>query len=364
MLIRYGYDLEFFCSGPVVMLTQLDAHPDVSHRITSIGEVVTTPAARRDHIHRRLRRQRGSPLPRTDRLHAHHPRLRVRVRRDPAGGRAVRARSPAGGTARRILHLSRRQPLLRSRSHVGDRLAAVRRNAVGMGARASHLRFRRAAHDVRLPVRTHHAHRLRGLRGAGRRMPRLRPSRSHAMSLHEHPGALRQRLHGQYRRDARAARRLQRLVRGLSRRLLVHLRRPPQHPAHRPHHRSPRAAMRRISHSPPRSARTISSASRCGPKRSRRSPSKQFACHPSQSFAMAPRSEASSIGIPACARDTGDDPRRAAHPSGNGAHLANRKRSRCKCANLSAPARFQPRPSRNAAGRYARARYRASAPPA
>ena len=43
MLIRYGYDLEFFCCGPVVMLTQLDAHPELASRIATLGPLVTEP---------------------------------------------------------------------------------------------------------------------------------------------------------------------------------------------------------------------------------------------------------------------------------------------------------------------------------
>ena len=43
MLIRYGYDLAFLCPNPVVMLTLLDAHPDVAHRVTTLGPLVTEP---------------------------------------------------------------------------------------------------------------------------------------------------------------------------------------------------------------------------------------------------------------------------------------------------------------------------------
>ena len=68
-------------------------------------------------------------------------------------------------------------------------------------------------------------------RGAARRVPRLRPSRRHAVPLHEHPGALLHRLSRRYRRAGRSgADGFQRLVRSLSRRPLVHVRCPPQHP--------------------------------------------------------------------------------------------------------------------------------------
>ena len=43
MLIRFGYDIEFFCAGPVVMLTQLDAHPELDQRIIALGPLATEP---------------------------------------------------------------------------------------------------------------------------------------------------------------------------------------------------------------------------------------------------------------------------------------------------------------------------------
>lgn len=44
MRIRYGYDLAFFCAAPVVVLTQLDAHPEVSHRVVASGSLEIWPA--------------------------------------------------------------------------------------------------------------------------------------------------------------------------------------------------------------------------------------------------------------------------------------------------------------------------------
>ena len=59
----------------------------------------------------------------------------------------------------------------------------------------------------------------------------------------------------------------QRLVRGLARRPLVHLRRPPQHPAHRPHPHGHAAATRPTWRSPPASAPHASWASTSSPTR-------------------------------------------------------------------------------------------------
>ena len=76
--------------------------------------------------------------------------------------------------------------------------------------------------------------RLGGLHGAPGRLPRFRPSRGRLVPLHEYPGALLHRLSRRYRhRGRRRADGFQRLVRGLSRRPLAYLRRPPQQAPHR-----------------------------------------------------------------------------------------------------------------------------------
>src|SRR5215813_8872571 len=68
----------------------------------------------------------------------------------------------------------------------------------------------------------------------------------HAVPLHEHPGALLHRLSRRHRRCPRArADGFQRLVRGLSRRSLVHVRCPAQRSPHRPDRNGPRARRRR-----------------------------------------------------------------------------------------------------------------------
>ena len=91
--------------------------------------------------------------------------------------------------------------------------------------------------------------------GAAGRVPRFRPSRDHPVPLHEHPGALLHRLSRRHRRPAgRRADGFLGLVRSLSRRRLVHLRCPPQPPAHRPDPDGARARRRPIPRSPPPSA--------------------------------------------------------------------------------------------------------------
>ena len=107
--------------------------------------------------------------------------------------------------------------------------------AAGLGPRPGDLRFRAQPYRLQLPERRLAAHRPWRLHRPDRCLPRLRASGDHALPLHEHPGPL---LHGLSRRHRRPARArpdgLQRLVRGLSERTLVHVRRPPQSATDRP----------------------------------------------------------------------------------------------------------------------------------
>ena len=94
---------------------------------------------------------------------------------------------------------------------------------------------------VRLPVRPTDQDRPRRLRGAGRGLPRLQPPGADVLSLPEHPGPVRDRVPRRHRHPAPApSDGLQRLVRGLPGRPMVHLRRPPQRPPDRPDPDGPR----------------------------------------------------------------------------------------------------------------------------
>ena len=43
MLIRYGYDIEFFCPQPVLVVTLLDAHPDHAQSVKTLGPFESQP---------------------------------------------------------------------------------------------------------------------------------------------------------------------------------------------------------------------------------------------------------------------------------------------------------------------------------
>ena len=161
------------------------------------------------------------------------------------------------------------QPLLRDRAPDEPRLVAFRQDARRLGARAGDLRLRALPRALRLSARARDAHRDGRVRRAARRVPRLRASRGHAVPLHEHPGALLHRLSRRHRRAAGArADGFQRLVRGLSRRPLVHVRRAPQRAAHRPHRDGARPRRRRRGVQHDVRSRTRSSGSPWSPTRS------------------------------------------------------------------------------------------------
>ena len=100
-------------------------------------------------------------------------------------------------------------------------------------------------HQIQLPGRPVDPYGVGGLSGRPRRVPRFRPSCRHVLPLHEHPCALLHGLPGRYRRAAggRAGGFL-RLVRGVSRRAMVHVRCAAQRAADRPHPDGARGAMR------------------------------------------------------------------------------------------------------------------------
>ncbi len=109
---------------------------------------------------------------------------------------------------------------------------------------------------VRLRVREPQQDGLGRVDGGPRRVSRLRPPRDRALPLHEHPGPL---LHGVPRRHRRRAlgrtHGFCRLVRGLPRRHLVHVRSTQQRAPHRPACSSRAGVTRPMSRSTPRSVR-------------------------------------------------------------------------------------------------------------
>ena len=156
--------------------------------------------------------------------------------RTAGSGGAGSAPARSRRTAARRPGVPAGQPILRDRAPDGGCVVALRPDAAGLGAGPGDLRLRPFPRALRLSARARHQDRDRRHHRAPRRVPRLRPSRDHAVPLHEHPGALLHRLSRRHRRSAGArSDGFQRLVRGLSRRPLVRVRCPPQHSPHRPH---------------------------------------------------------------------------------------------------------------------------------
>src|SRR5271169_3263870 len=213
------------------------------------------PALARRHLfrpilrHARLSRsfrqsrhaRRGSRRPRYFSQSLPHSRFRP-ARRNPPRCRAVADR-PA---SRRSAAVPGFEPLLRQRQSRRFRVVEVPHDNGRLAPRAGDLRLRPWADPLQLPRGAPHPHRQR--RDARRcgRLPRFRPSRRRALSLHEHPGPL---LHGVSRRHRRPDRSqsdgFQRMVRGVSRRALVHNGRAPQPSAYRPDRHVPRPRRRR-----------------------------------------------------------------------------------------------------------------------
>ena len=149
------------------------------------------------------------------------------------------------GPARGDAAVPARQPLLRDRQAVGHRVGPLRQRTDRMGPRAGDLRLRAQPHHVRVRTCADDALGARGVLRPHRRVPRLHAPRRRVLPLHEHPRALLHRLPGRHR-DAAAVRAhgLRRMVRGVPRRTLAHVRRAQQHAAHRP--RADRARTRRV----------------------------------------------------------------------------------------------------------------------
>ena len=215
MLIRYGYDITVTCTQPTPMVCLLEIRDDRDADIRSPEQVVTNP-----------------PVQTTTYSDLFGNTCRRFVA--PAGdfsiwGDGTVADSGlvdpvdwnAGETPIAELPDDCLVYLMGSRYCETDRLSQIAWDMfgkldAGLGPGAGDLRFRQPAHHLRLPECPLDAHRLRGLRGAHRRLPRLCASCHRAVPLHEHPGPLCQRLSRRHRRADPRPHGFQRLDRGLS----------------------------------------------------------------------------------------------------------------------------------------------------
>ena len=220
MLIRFGFDITVACQQPTPMVCLLTLHDDRLGDLRAPETVLTTPEIPMSTYHdlfgnvcRRFVAPAGEFRIWSDGVVEDSGEV------DPIFADA--REWPVADLPDECLALSDGQPLLRDGQAQPDGVGPVRPRPAGLGAGPGDLQLRQPPHHVRLPASPRHAHRLRGLPGARRRVPRLRPSRHHVVPLPEHPGPLRQRLSRRHRRADRRSDGLQRLDRGVSRRALA-----------------------------------------------------------------------------------------------------------------------------------------------
>ncbi len=227
MQIRVGFEMVYRCPQPTPMILTLSVHYSRVSDLLRPDHLVTSPSvpvsAYRDLFGNwcsRLVAPQGRFVLSTDALI------------NDTGAPDVVASSV---TQTSIEHLpeSTLVYLLGSRYCETDQLSDIawkllRFGPDRLGARAGDLRFRASTHRVRLQARSQHDARppLRPYNERQRRMSRLCASRRSVLPLHEYPGALLHRLSWRYRhaRLRYAADGFRGVVRGLSRRRLVHVR--------------------------------------------------------------------------------------------------------------------------------------------
>ena len=233
MQIRVGFEMIYDCPQPTPMIFNLNVHFTRVSDLVGRDDLVFDPpvpmAAYRDSFGNwctRIVAPKGRTRVSADAIVNDSGAPDVIV---PAGATASGA-GPARGNAA----VPARKPVLRNRSAVRDGVESLRAGADGMGPRSGDLRLCPSTHHLRLRARAHDADGAGGLSRQDRRLPRLRAPRRCLLPVHEHPCALLHRLPRRHRHAA-AVRPdgFRRVVRGLPRRPLVHVRRAQQHAAHR-----------------------------------------------------------------------------------------------------------------------------------
>ena len=167
MKIRVGYELVYDCPQPTPMILMLNTHFSRASDILIPDHLVTTPAvpiiAYRDNFGNWCSRIVAPQGP--DQAVGRRSRER---HRQAGRGRAFGQAARGGASAGRDAGVSARQPLLRDRPPVRDRLAAVRQYAAGLGTRSGDLRLRAQPHHLRLRARARDQDRIRGVRTKAR----------------------------------------------------------------------------------------------------------------------------------------------------------------------------------------------------
>ena len=235
MLIRYGFDIALDLAQPSTILAMMDLHSDVRDRIVEETELKLSPGVVADrfidgggNVVRRLTAPAGHVSLRLDGV------FRSDGREDEAD-LAAKLVAPSDLPPETLPFL---RPSRYCETELLSDFAWANFGAIGGGwARVQavcdfvhqHLKF---SYPEARPTRTAGE----AMAERRRRMPRLHPSGRRAVSVSQHPGALLQRLSRRHRRSARScADGFQRVVRGLYRRSVVHLRPAAQSAADRSH---------------------------------------------------------------------------------------------------------------------------------
>jgi hypothetical protein len=221
--IKVGCELIYDCPQPTPMMLVLHIHYSRAADIIVLDHITTTPSLPLSAYHDGF----GNWC---TRLVAPLERLRITsaaLVRDSGRHRlTLRATAFDPGLAQGYPGFSAGEPILRHREIIGGGLEPVRKHAHGLGPGPGHLRLRAPPHLVRLRACPRHKNSLGGVQQAQRCLPRLRASCCRILPLPEHPGAI---LHRLSRRHGNAStvrsHGFCRVVRGLYRRALVHLRR-------------------------------------------------------------------------------------------------------------------------------------------
>ncbi len=246
MLIRYGYAMTFVCSVPTPMVCQLDVHPS-----SAVAVRAETPFAARPHVESWLyadvfgNRCRRFNAPAGDLTISNFGVIEVSGLPDPVIPDA--AEIPVADLPDDTLLY-----LLGSRYVETDKLSQIAWDLFGHATPGwprvqaicdfvnRHIAFGYESARATRTAYEAYAERVG--------VPRLRASRGRVLPLHEHSGALLQRISRRHRRAARPSTDgFQCLVRRVSRRQVADLRCAPQHAAYWPHPNRARTRRRRYS---------------------------------------------------------------------------------------------------------------------
>ena len=222
MQIRVGYELIYECPQPTPMILMLNVHYTRVSDIVRPDHLITIPPLPITRLSRHLR-QLVQPHRRAGGATPHHRRRAVNDSGLPDLVVPPAQQTPVEDPARGDAALPAREPLLRDRSPAPRSAWDLFGNAPPAGVASRPSATSSTTYHLRLRARPPDQDGLGRLRGKDRRLPRFRPPRHRLLPVHEHPGALLHGLPGRHRRAA-AVRPdgLRRLVRGLSRRPLVH----------------------------------------------------------------------------------------------------------------------------------------------